>query len=79
MKLLRSPTRDAGLPDVINKAWASLGVMEDFGQVSTALRNTMTALRSWIQKKFGNITKEINKTKSRLEELMNMNADRQEI
>lgn len=64
---------------MINKAWAAFGVMDDLGQVSTALRSTMTSLRRWSNKRFGNITREINKSRSRLEELMRMNVDRQEI
>lgn len=71
--------RDVGLPEVISKAWPAFGVMDDLGQVSNALRSTMSTLRSWSSKKIGNITREINKSRSRLDELMRMNADRQEI
>ncbi|XBJ07688.1 hypothetical protein VPH35_013157 [Triticum aestivum] len=71
--------RDASLPEVIRKAWSAFGVMDDLGQVSTALRSTMSTLRRWSSKKFGNVSREINKSRSRLEELMRMNADRQEI
>ena len=64
---------------MIRKAWSAFGVMDDLGQVSTALRSTMSTLRRWSSKKFGNVSREINKSRSRLEELMRMNADRQEI
>ena len=53
--------------------------MENPGQVSASLKSTMTSLRSWSNKKFGNIMKERNKSRSQLEELMRMNVDRQEI
>lgn len=70
---------DAGLPEVIKKAWESFGVLDDLGKVNIALRKNMSTLRTWSKKRFGNVTREINKTLSCLEELMNMNADRQEI
>uniref|UniRef100_A0A453EYZ0 Reverse transcriptase domain-containing protein n=1 Tax=Aegilops tauschii subsp. strangulata TaxID=200361 RepID=A0A453EYZ0_AEGTS len=70
---------DAGLPEVIKKAWESFGVLDDLGKVNIALRKNMSTLRTWSKKRFGNVTREINKTLSCLEELMNMNADRREI
>ena len=39
----------------------------------------MTELHAWSKKKFGNITNELEKSRTRLEELMSMNADRNEI
>ena len=39
----------------------------------------MEILHSWSRKTFGNVIKEIEKSRCRLEELMNMNADRKEI
>ena len=53
--------------------------MDDLGHVDKALRETMVSLRKWSSKKFGNITRDINKTRTWLEELMNMNADSAEI
>ena len=47
-------------------------------ELQQALSKTMTALRSW-SKMFGNVTRELAKSRSQLEELMNMNADRQDI
>ena len=67
------------MPDLVNKAWSAFGAMENLGQVSAALQSTMTSLRSWSNRRFGNVTREINKSRSQLEELMHMNADRQEI
>ena len=39
----------------------------------------MTKLHAWSKKKFGNITNELEKSRTRLEELMSMNADRNDI
>lgn len=71
--------RDAGLPDFIRNTWDAFGTMENLGKVNAALRSTMTALKSWSNRRFGNVTREINKSRSQLEELLRMNADRQEI
>ena len=38
----------------------------------------MTALRLW-RKKFGNVKRELAKSRTQLEELMHMNADHQDI
>ena len=47
-------------------------------QLRDALSKTMTTLKVW-SKKISNITREIAKSRTQLEELMNMNADRQDI
>ena len=39
----------------------------------------MHALEGWSKKNFGNVIKEINKSRTRLEELMAMNADQRTI
>lgn len=39
----------------------------------------MAALLSWSKEKHGNITKELEQSRSQLEQLMNMSANRQEI
>ncbi|XP_073351694.1 uncharacterized protein [Aegilops tauschii subsp. strangulata] len=71
--------RDAALPEVIAQAWAAAGAMGNLGDVAAALGELMHALHGWSKKKFGNVVKEINKSRTRLEELMAMNADHRTI
>jgi hypothetical protein len=71
--------RDHTLPDVIKNSWDSFGQIEDLGDVERALSNTMSKLHDWSKVKFGNVRQELEKSRSQLEELMNMNADRNEI
>lgn len=70
--------RDEALPEVIKNAWEAVGGVQNLGQLRDALTKTMLTLRSW-SKKFGNITRELAKSRSQLEELMHMNADQQDI
>ena len=53
--------------------------MLNLGDISSGLGNLMKKLQVWSRKNFGNVIKEINKSRSRLEELLSMNADRKEI
>jgi hypothetical protein len=39
------------------------------GDIASGLGNIMKKLQDWSRKKFGNVIKEINKSRSRLEEL----------
>lgn len=71
--------RDAALPDIIRQAWESFGSVNNLAQLHVALDRTMSTLRTWSKKNHGNITKELEKSRAQLEQLMNMNADRQEI
>ena len=71
--------RDPTLPEVILNAWKDLGAMLKLGEFSVGRGTGMKQLQSWSRKKFGNVLKDINKSRSRLEELMSMNADRKEI
>ncbi|XP_073362640.1 uncharacterized protein [Aegilops tauschii subsp. strangulata] len=71
--------RDPTLPEVIMNTWTELGSMLSLGEIASGLGNLMKKLHDWSRKKFGNVIKEINKSRSRLEELMSMNADRKEI
>ena len=59
-------------------AWEAVGGVQNIGQLRDALTKTMLSLGSW-SKKFGNVTRELAKSRSQLEELMHMNADRSEI
>lgn len=61
------------------KTWMELGSMINLGAIASSLGNMMKQLQNWRWKQFGNVIKEINKSLSRLEELMSMNADRKEI
>ena len=61
------------------KTWTDLGSMLNLGDISSGLGNLMKKLQDWSRRKFGNVIKEINKSRSRLEELLSMNADRKEI
>uniref|UniRef100_A0A453MYM0 Endonuclease/exonuclease/phosphatase domain-containing protein n=1 Tax=Aegilops tauschii subsp. strangulata TaxID=200361 RepID=A0A453MYM0_AEGTS len=70
--------RDAMLPDVIKEAWEAIGIVQNLGQLRDALTKTMVTLGSW-SKKIGNVTRELAKSRSQLEELMHMNADQQDI
>ena len=71
--------RDPALPEVIMNTWTELGSMLNLGDIASRLGNMMKRLQEWSQNFFGNVIKEINKSCSRLEELMSMNADRKEI
>uniref|UniRef100_A0A453HUU9 Endonuclease/exonuclease/phosphatase domain-containing protein n=1 Tax=Aegilops tauschii subsp. strangulata TaxID=200361 RepID=A0A453HUU9_AEGTS len=70
--------RDAALPEVIKEAWAAVGGVQNLAQLRDALSKTMVSLGVW-SKKFGNIRREIAKSRSQLEELMHMNADKADI
>ena len=50
--------------------------MHNLSQLREALSKMMTVLGSW-SRKFGNVTRELTRSRSQLEELMNMNADRE--
>uniref|UniRef100_A0A453EMC3 Uncharacterized protein n=2 Tax=Aegilops tauschii subsp. strangulata TaxID=200361 RepID=A0A453EMC3_AEGTS len=70
--------RDSALPKVVEEAWTAVGEIHNLAQLREALSKTMTALGSW-SRKFGNVTRELARSRSQLEELMHMNADREEI
>ena len=67
------------LSEVVDEAWRAAGTEVRRGNITSALRSTLLALHKWSSKKVGNITKEIEKSRTRLEDLTNMNADRNEI
>ena len=50
----------------------------EFGPATGCPTKTMASLGAW-SKKFGNITRELAKSRTQLEELMHMNADRMKI
>ena len=61
------------------EAWSAASAMGNLGDVAAALGDLMQALHGWSKKQFGNVVKEINKSRTRLEKLMAMNADRRTI
>ena len=71
--------RDPSLPEVIMNTWIDLGSLLNLGDIAVGLGTMMRKLQDWSRKKFGNVIKEINKSHTRLEELMSMNADMKEI
>lgn len=71
----RSPALEA----TIANSWSSKGTKRNLGDVREALATVMADLHTWSNKTFGNVTRELEKSRTRLEELTNMNADRAEI
>jgi hypothetical protein len=71
--------REHSLPEHISNAWANAGPKANLGQVHTGLRKVMQHLSVWSKQKFGKVKTELEKSRTRLEELMRMNADREEI
>uniref|UniRef100_A0A452ZIL0 Endonuclease/exonuclease/phosphatase domain-containing protein n=1 Tax=Aegilops tauschii subsp. strangulata TaxID=200361 RepID=A0A452ZIL0_AEGTS len=70
--------RDSSLPEVIKQAWAAVGEVQNRAQLRDALTITMRTLGTW-SRKFGNVMRELAKSRTQLEELMSMNADREDI
>jgi hypothetical protein len=71
--------RDASLPEHISNAWAAAGPKENLGQIRKGLAGVMKHLQHWSKEKFGNVKLQLEKSRTRLEELLSMNADREEI
>lgn len=68
--------RDASLPERVALAWEKAGHKFSLGDIRSGLAKLMVELHAWSKEKFGNITKELEKSRTQLEELMRMNADR---
>ena len=71
--------RDSSLPAVVKEAWESVGNVDNLEKLQTSLRKNLATLCTFGRKKLSNITREQAKSRTQLEELMTMNADRQEI
>ncbi|XP_045088740.1 uncharacterized protein [Aegilops tauschii subsp. strangulata] len=71
--------REASLAEVVVAAWAASGAKGDLGGVTAALKAPMAKLHEWSNKTIVNVMREIEKSRTRLEELHNMNADRNEL
>jgi hypothetical protein len=59
--------RDATLPYEIKRAWEKCNPAENLGEVTVMLCKTVLSLKSWSYERFGAVTKEVEKTKSRIE------------
>lgn len=60
-------------------AWAEAGNMVHLGDVRQGLQQLMDKLQVWSNEKFCNVTRELEKSRSWLEELLSMNADRSKV
>ena len=54
--------------------WMELGSMLHLGDVAADLNSMMKKLHDWSSNIFCNVIKEINKSRSRLEDLVSMNG-----
>lgn len=67
------------LEKIIANSWTSRGTERNLGKVKEALTTVIFDLHAWSNITFGNISRELEKSRSPLEELTHMNADRLEI
>lgn len=70
---------EPALQDVIASAWREAGEKNTLGDVHAALRGTMCKLCYQSLENFGNVVMDIENSRTQLEDLMLMNADRCEI
>jgi hypothetical protein len=71
--------REASLPEHISNAWAAAGPKDNLAHVRSGLAGVMKHLHEWSKVKFGSVKDRLDKARNRLEELLHMNADREEI
>jgi hypothetical protein len=71
--------RDHALPEIIADAWQEQGPKVDLGDVNVALKKVMEVLHAWGGRKFGNVTRELLRLRSKLAKLYEENASMQEI
>lgn len=64
--------RDPALPEIIHNAWNKAGPKGDLGEINSALKGIMGSLSMWSKRKFGHVIRDIEKSRTRLEELMAM-------
>lgn len=67
------------MPERVKIAWDRFGVKNNLGDVKVGLTKLMEELQVWSSASFGIVKKELEKSRSQLEELLRMNADRREI
>lgn len=61
------------------QAWEEAGQKLNLGDIRTGLDRVMDALQEWSKKKFGNILRELPKSRKELETLAANNADQRRI
>lgn len=71
--------RDGSLPERVAQAWEEAGSKFNLGDVRAGLKSILLKLHDWGKKRFDNVTRELEKSRTRIEELLNMNTDRHEI
>lgn len=71
--------RDPAISEVIAESWGISGAKQDLSDTNQALFRMMSNLRTWSKKKFRNVSREIEKTRKKLSELLLSNTDSREI
>jgi hypothetical protein len=71
--------REAELPERVALAWQEAGQKHDLADIMAGLENVMGELQRWSKRKFGNVLKELDKSRKELEALVLNNADQKEI
>jgi hypothetical protein len=71
--------RSEELKEQIELAWSDAGLKPTLGEVRQGLDKVMTELQAWGKRKFGNIRKELDKARGKLEVLYRDNGDPKEI
>jgi hypothetical protein len=71
--------RDATLPKEIKKAWQTGGSMHNLGDIRKTLTGVMSSLGKWSHDNFGAVSKELEKTRGRMEELSVLNRPESDI
>ena len=61
--------RDPSLGSVLEKAWMRRNPGSDLGSLAENLKHMAASLKTWSREKFGNVTKEIERLRSLLEQL----------
>jgi hypothetical protein len=71
--------RSEELKEQIELAWEGVGPKHSLGEVRQGLDRVMMNLQAWGRRKFGNIRKELDKARDKLENLQRHGGDPNEI
>jgi hypothetical protein len=71
--------REHAPPEVVANSWRNQGLMEDLGDVNGALKKGMDVLHPWGSRKFGNVTRELERLRAKLTKLYEEDAAIQDI
>jgi hypothetical protein len=71
--------REEALPEVVANAWHGQGSKADLGEVNAALEKVMEVLQAWGRRKFGNVTRELQRLRVKLANMYKENAPIQDI